>query len=63
VRDDCDTAGSSDTLAGNRLRQAGLKQGADVAVGERTTRRKETPSQTERRRYKYSLGRKGLVMH
>jgi hypothetical protein len=28
--DDCDTSGSSSTLAANRLGRAGLKEGADV---------------------------------
>ena len=40
VRSECDTTGSSGTLAGNRSRRAGLREGADVAVGERTTGRK-----------------------
>jgi hypothetical protein len=39
-----------------------LKEGADVAVGEWTTRRKEISSQTKRC-CKYNLGRKGPVMH
>ena len=40
VRSECDTTGSSGMLAGNRSRRAGLREGADVAVGERTTGRK-----------------------
>jgi hypothetical protein len=34
--DDGDTSGSSGMLAGNRSGQAGLKEGADVAVGVRS---------------------------
>jgi hypothetical protein len=34
---ECETTGSSDKLTGNRSRRAGLKKGADVAVGERKT--------------------------
>jgi hypothetical protein len=31
--DDGDTSGSPGTLAGNRSRRAGVKEGADIAVG------------------------------
>jgi hypothetical protein len=37
---ECETTGSSGKLTGNRSRRAGLKRGADVAVGERKTGRK-----------------------
>jgi hypothetical protein len=43
--DDGDTSGSPGTLTVNRSKRAGLKEGADIAVGKRTTGRKETPSQ------------------
>jgi hypothetical protein len=32
--DDCDTPGSTGNLAANRSGRAGIKEGADVAVGE-----------------------------
>jgi hypothetical protein len=37
---ECQKTGSSDKLTGNRSRRAGLKKGADEAVGERKTGRK-----------------------
>jgi hypothetical protein len=37
---ECETTGSSGKLTGNCSRRAGLKEGADVAVGERKTGRK-----------------------
>jgi hypothetical protein len=38
---ECETTGSSGKLTGNRSRRAGLKKGADVAVGEQKTGRKK----------------------
>jgi hypothetical protein len=38
---ECETTGSSGKLTGNRSRRAGLKKGADVAVGERKTEKKK----------------------
>jgi hypothetical protein len=46
-----DTSGSSGTLEGNCLGQAGLKEGADVAVG-------ETQSQKKGRHCKHSPRKK-----
>jgi hypothetical protein len=43
--DDCNTFGSKWKLIREPLGTSPLKEGADVAVGERTTGRKETPSQ------------------
>jgi hypothetical protein len=37
---ECETTGSSGKLTGNRSKRAGLKKGADVAVRERKTGRK-----------------------
>jgi DNA-directed RNA polymerase beta' subunit len=36
----CETTGSSGKLTGNRSIRAGIKKGADLAVGERKTGRK-----------------------
>jgi hypothetical protein len=52
-----DTSGSSGTLAGNCSGQAGLKEGADVAVG-------KIQRQEKKKRFcKHSPWKKETVMH
>jgi hypothetical protein len=58
--DDCDTPGSTGNLAANRSGRAGLKGGADIAVGE--DHRGGTVSQ-ESDVTDTALGRKGTAMH
>jgi hypothetical protein len=41
VTSECETTGSSGKLTGNHSRRAGLKKGADVAIGERKTGEKK----------------------
>jgi hypothetical protein len=63
VKSEYETTGSSGKLTENRSRRAGLKKGADVAVGERKTGRKKTKSRTKGRHCKNSLQGKGPGMN
>jgi hypothetical protein len=58
--DDCDTTGARGNLAANRSGRAGLKEGADVAVGEdlRGGTVSEESDVTDT-----ALGRKGTATH
>jgi hypothetical protein len=58
--DDGDTPGPPGTLTVNRSGRAGLKKGADTAVGKWTTRKTEQPQEAVATT---SIGRKGTVMH
>jgi hypothetical protein len=58
--DDCDTTGSPGNLTVNRSGRAGLKEGADVAVG--VDHRGGTVSQ-ESEVTDTALGRKGTAMY
>jgi hypothetical protein len=58
--DECDTSGSSSTLAANRLGRAGLKEGAEVVV-EEDHRRGAVPQESDFT--DTTLGRKGTAVH